>query len=67
MASVWLLILLVATHQWIVHQLDIKNAFFHGIFEKKLYMEQPPGFVAQGEYGKDHHLQKSLYGLKQSP
>ena len=29
-------------------------------------MEQPPGFVAQGEIGKVCRLQKSLYGLKQS-
>ena len=28
-------------------------------------MEQPPGFVAQGEIGKVCHLLKSLYGLKQ--
>ena len=30
-------------------------------------MEQPLGFVAQGEIGKVCHFQKSLYGLKQSP
>ena len=30
-------------------------------------MEQPPRFVAQGEIGKVCRLQKSLYGLKQSP
>ena len=30
-------------------------------------MEQPPGFVAQGEIGKVCRLGKSLYGLKQSP
>ena len=30
-------------------------------------MEQPPGFVTQGELGKVCRLQKSLYGLKQSP
>ena len=30
-------------------------------------MEQPPEFVAQGEIGKVCRLQKSLYGLKQSP
>ena len=29
-------------------------------------MEQPPGFVAQGEIGKVFRLQKYLYGLKQS-
>ena len=30
-------------------------------------MEQPPGFVTQGEIGKVCRLRKSLYGLKQSP
>ena len=30
-------------------------------------MEQPPGFVAQGEIWKVCSLRKSLYGLKQSP
>ena len=30
-------------------------------------MEQPSGFVAQGEIGKVCHLWKSLYDLKQSP
>ena len=30
-------------------------------------MEQPLGFVAHGEIGKICRLQKSLYGLKQSP
>ena len=30
-------------------------------------MEQPLRFVAQGEIGRVFRLQKSLYGLKQSP
>ena len=30
-------------------------------------MEQPSGFVAQGEIGRVCRLRKSLYGLKQSP
>ena len=30
-------------------------------------MEQPPGFIAQGEFGLVCKLRRSLYGLKQSP
>ncbi|OWM65682.1 hypothetical protein CDL15_Pgr017179 [Punica granatum] len=67
-ASVRLLLSLAAINHWSLHQLDIKNAFLHGDLEEKVYMEQPPGFVAQGEYfGKVCKLRKSLYGLKQSP
>jgi len=29
--------------------LDIKYVFLHGDLEKEVYMEQPPGFVAQWE------------------
>ena len=30
-------------------------------------MEQPSGFVTQGESGKVFRLHKTIYGLKQSP
>ncbi|RDX62553.1 hypothetical protein CR513_59101, partial [Mucuna pruriens] len=36
---------------WSLYQLDIKNAFLHGDLDEEIYMEQPLGFVAQGESG----------------
>ena len=62
--SVQLFIFMAATHNWPLHQLDIKNVFLYGDLQEEVYIEQPPGFVAQGEYGKVFHLRKSLYGLK---
>ena len=64
---VWLFISLAATYNWDLHQLDIKNVFLHGNLQEEVYMEQPPGFVAQGGIGKVCHFRKFLYGLKQSP
>ena len=52
MTSVWLFISLTATYNWDLHQLDIKNVFLHGNLHDEVYMEQPPGFVAQGEIGR---------------
>ncbi|XP_057991842.1 retrovirus-related Pol polyprotein from transposon TNT 1-94 isoform X2 [Hevea brasiliensis] len=67
LTSIRLFISLAATYDRLLHQLDIKNAFLHGYLQEEVYMEQPPGFVAQGELGKVCRLQMSLYGLKQSP
>ncbi|RDX86519.1 hypothetical protein CR513_32141, partial [Mucuna pruriens] len=58
---------MAAIRHWPLHQLDIKNAFLHGDLDEEIYMEQPPGFVAQGESGLVCKLRRSLYGLKQSP
>ncbi|RVW36465.1 Retrovirus-related Pol polyprotein from transposon TNT 1-94 [Vitis vinifera] len=66
-ASVRLLLSMAAMCSWLLYQLDIKNVFLHGDLAEEVYMEQPPGFVAQGESGLVCRLRRSLYGLKQSP
>ena len=66
--SIRLFLSLAALFHWPLHQLDIKNAFLHGDLQEEVYMEQPPGFVAQGGMsGMVCRLKKALYGLKQSP
>jgi transposase InsO family protein len=50
-----------------MHQMDVKTAFLNGDLEEDIYMVQPEGFVQQGNEHLVCKLQKSLYGLKQSP
>ena len=66
-ASVRLLLSMAIMRSWPLFQLDIKNVFPHGDLAKEVYMEQPPGFVAQGESGLVCKLRRFLYGLKQPP
>lgn len=46
-ASDCLFISLAATYDWPLYQIDIKNAFLHGDFQEKVYMEQPLEFVTR--------------------
>ena len=43
------------------------TAFLNGILEGELYMKQPEGFVGEGKEHLVCKLNKSIYGLKQSP
>ena len=46
MTSVRLFISFAAVYNWLLHQLDIKNAFFHSNLQKEVYMEQQTQVVA---------------------
>jgi hypothetical protein len=45
----------------------VKTAFLNRELDEQIYMEQPAGFVANGQENVVCPLLKSLYVLKQAP
>ncbi|KAJ7958815.1 Retrovirus-related Pol polyprotein from transposon TNT 1-94 [Quillaja saponaria] len=62
-----LLISFAAHKHWKIYQLDVKSAFLHGFLEEEVYVDQPEGYVIEGQEDKVLKLKKALYGLKQAP
>ena len=38
-----------AAMNWEIHQLDVMIAFFNGVLEVEIYIDQPEGFVQEGK------------------
>ncbi|RVW79312.1 Retrovirus-related Pol polyprotein from transposon RE1 [Vitis vinifera] len=66
-STVRVLLTLSVQFDWEIRQLDVSNAFLHGILLEDVYMEQPKGFVNSDFPDYVCKLNKSLYGLKQAP
>jgi hypothetical protein len=66
-ATVRTVLSLALARSWPVHQLDVKNAFLHGLLTETVYCSQPAGFVDSTRPDMVCRLNRSLYGLKQAP
>ena len=67
LTTIGVLLSLAASHGLLIHQMDVKTAFLNGELKEEIYMQQPDGFVMDGQEGKVCKLVKSLYGLRQAP
>jgi len=62
--TIRLVLALVAQFHWPLRQLDVKNAFLHGVLQEEVYMTQPQGLTSKIYPDFVCRLCKSLYGLK---
>jgi hypothetical protein len=65
--TVRLVLSLALTSGWSIRQIDIQNAFLHGLLTEEVYMSQPLGFNHPQFPNHVCRLQKALYSLKQAP
>jgi hypothetical protein len=65
--TIRLVLSLVVSRGWHLRQLDVKNAFLHGVLEEEVYMKQPPRYEESAHLGYVCKQDNALYGLKQAP
>ena len=66
-ATIRLVLSIAISRGWSLRQLDVHNAFLHGVLEEEVYMKQPLGFESKNTPSYVCKLDKALYRLKQAP
>ncbi|GJX45759.1 retrovirus-related pol polyprotein from transposon TNT 1-94 [Tanacetum coccineum] len=67
MEAIRIFLAYAAHKSFIVFQMDVRTAFFHGTLKEDMYVCQPEGFIDVDHPCHVYKLKKALYGLKQAP
>jgi transposase InsO family protein len=67
LATLRVLLGVAAARDYQVEQMDVRCAFLNGVPDEEIYLKVPDGVDIEVPPGYGLKLQKSLYGLKQSP
>lgn len=62
-ATIRLILSIAVSKNWKLCQMDVSNAFLHGVLEEDVYMRQLPGFKDDEHPDYVCKLRKSIYGL----
>jgi hypothetical protein len=65
--TICIVLTIVVTQHWVIHQFDVSNAFLHGVIKEDAYMLQPLDFTHPNVPNALCKVHKALYGLKQVP
>lgn len=65
--TVRIVLSLAVHHGWSIRQLDVTNAFLHGVIDEEVYMRQPLGYKDPDHPHFVCKLHKALYCLRQAP
>lgn len=65
LATVKLLLAMIASKGWLAHHLNMINDFLHDFVDEDVYMKSPKGYVI-AEPGQVCKLKRPPYGLKQT-
>lgn len=63
-ATIRIVLSIAVLKGWYLMQLDVQNAFLHGVMEEDIYMKQPPDYEHKSMPHYVCKLDKVIYGLK---